>query len=132
MARLKVFSLGNNGFIGSAVRDALGEPRHIRQAAVLVVAATKAAAIEVIERARSNPAGAYVALPTRSDPEFRVAAGNDVAALRAAGLLDTPTVLVTSNSGGPAAVVQVGTGGVRRIGTLRRSGGGFTFVAEEG
>lgn len=130
MATMKVYTLGNHGFISAEVRDALGLPPHTRQARVLIAEETKAAAIRAVEAARSRRAA--ISLPTRSDPEFRVATGNDVDALRAAGLLDGPRVLVVGSVASGSPVVQVGEYTVRRIGVLVRDGAGARFVAEEG
>jgi hypothetical protein len=47
---LKVFSVGaSSSFIGSAVRDALGLPSHVRQGNYIVVAASKRAGAELAE-----------------------------------------------------------------------------------
>lgn len=116
MDKLKVFGLGNHGFVGAAVLRALGEPPHVRQARVLIVAPNKAAAIEVAERCRS--AEARVALPSKSDPEFRLATGRDVDALRAAGMCDEPGILVLPLTSWRSPVVRVDADGVRRVGTL--------------
>lgn len=53
-----------------------------------------------------------------SDPEFRVATGNDVDALQAAGLLDEPGILVTPLTAWRCPVVRIDEDGVRRVGTL--------------
>lgn len=44
---LKAYSLGNNGFVGRRIIEALGEPRHIVQAEVIVIAPSKKAAAEL-------------------------------------------------------------------------------------
>lgn len=104
MAKMKAYTLGNHGFISSEVRDALGLPRHIRQASVLLVAATKTAAVQVAAE-RGIRAEAR-------DPEFRVTDGPQVRALAEAGLLNEPGVLVTPGvgSGGNSGVVRVDPG----------------------
>ncbi|MFI2663320.1 hypothetical protein [Micromonospora carbonacea] len=113
MAKLKTYTLGNQGFINNHVRDALGLPSHIRQARVIAVAATKAAAVQVL---------ADHGFPNHSirDSEFRQGMGNDIDALEAAGQIAAPGVLVTSMSfGGSLPVVRMQSGGVPvRIGRL--------------
>jgi hypothetical protein len=122
MAKLKVYTLGNNGFVGDAVRKAISQPEHVRQARMLISARTKADAIRLLEERRNRDnlaAGAYTSVPAPSDPEFRQATGNDVNALRAAGLLAEPDVLVLSLNGGRRGpVARVGMDGVRRLGVL--------------
>ncbi len=49
MAKLKVYTLGNNGFVGPAVIAAIGDRPHIRQASVNIVATSKAEAVRVAE-----------------------------------------------------------------------------------
>lgn len=127
MARqLKVFSLGIHGFINREVGDALGLPAHVRQARVLVAAATKADAVQVLaEHGFPNH-------PLR-DPEFRVSMGDDTDALTAAGVIAAPGVWVTtlmSRPGDPVVAMLPG-GAPQRIGRLD---GGYgkpdVFVAE--
>ncbi|MEU0078487.1 hypothetical protein ABZY58_11375 [Micromonospora tulbaghiae] len=127
MARMKVFSLGVHGFIGNDVRDALGAPSHIRQARVLAVAPTKAAAVHVYAEH-----GFRGVRP--SDSEFRVAMGNDVDALAEAGLLNEPGVWVLPSAiGGGDTVVRMQPGGApQRAGRLDRDGRNrAVFVPEE-
>lgn len=127
MARpIKVFTLGNHGFISREVGDALGLPSHVRQAQVLAVAATKAAAAQVLAE-RGHP------YQNPRDPEFRQAIGQDVDALADAGLFDEPAVYVTqllTRTGAPVVVMLPG-GAPRRIGHLSRGAGEpYMFVAE--
>lgn len=128
MARaLKVYTLGVNGFISPQIRDALGLPSHIVQARVLAVAATKAEAARILDER------GFRHVSTR-DSEFRVTAGNDVAALTAAGQLAEPGVWVTPMTGtGGSGVVTVQAGGVpQRIGRLEPAPGyRYTFIPEE-
>lgn len=116
MAKLKAYTLGIHGFVAPVVGDLLGEPAHVRQASVLVVAETKRAAVGVAARARGVPT------PSLSDPEFRVATGNDVDALAAAGMLDEPTVLVTKLTASSSPVVQVGPDGPTVVGEIKPDG----------
>lgn len=133
VAKMKVFSLGNHGFIGREACDALDLPQHVRQARVLLIAASKAAAVRMCEDIRAHsPNGVPISLPTLSDPEFRLATGNDVEALREAGLLDEPGVFVMPMLSRPGdAVVRVDTNGVRVIGTLGGERNKRTFVAAD-
>ncbi len=99
MPALKVYGLGNNGFVSREIADALGMTGSHRQASVLIVAASKRAAIELAEATK----GIYA--PTMSDPEFRVASGIDVDALAEAGMLAEPQILATESfarAGSPA------------------------------
>ncbi len=49
MTALKAYTLGNNGFVRPAIIEALGEARHVRQAAVTIVATSKKAAVTLAE-----------------------------------------------------------------------------------
>lgn len=127
MAKLKTFTLGNHGFINNTVSDALDLPRHVRQATVIAVATTKAHAVQVYADhgfPHINP----------RDPEFRMAGGNHIDALAAAGELAEPGVWVTPNIGNLSnTVVRMQPGGVpQRIGRFEH-GPGFktTFVRDE-
>ncbi|MGA3562666.1 hypothetical protein [Melissospora conviva] len=123
--KMKTYTLGNHGFINSYIRDALNLPSHICQAEILVVAATKADAAQVLD-----DQGFFGHNPR--DPEFRVASGNDVDALDAAGLLGEPAVYVTTLIGRPGDwVVRVQSGGVPvRVGRLMAADGyGRVFEA---
>lgn len=127
MAFLKVYTLGINGFIRSGVNDALGIPSHIRQATVLAVATTKAHAVQVY--AEHGFPGVRP-----SDSEFRVAMGNDLDALAAAGLLTEPGVWVIPMLGwdGKGVVRMLPGGAPRRVGRLDRGEGNRSvFVPEE-
>lgn len=120
MTRLKVFSTGNHGFIGPDVRDALGLPQHIRQARVLIVAATKRAASAMTDATY----GIGFIRPT--DSELRVAASPDVDALAEAGVLDRERVLVTGDTGAPSNghVVDVAADGtITTVGRLKQAAG---------
>lgn len=113
MAKLKVYTLGINGFIRSEINEALGVEPHIRQASVYAVATTKAHAVQVY---------AEYGFPNVNmrDSEFRVAGGNDLDALAAAGLLTGPSVWVMPMLSRPGSwVVRMQLGGVpRRVGRL--------------
>jgi hypothetical protein len=123
MAPLKVFTLGNNGFIAREIADALGFPQHVRQARVLVFAASKRAAHDLLNGLPGCPSVSY------ADPEFRQATGVDVDAIRGSGYgLGRPMVLVlpmTASYGAP--VVEVDDSGPRRIGRLD-AGTGYSRV----
>lgn len=126
MAReLKVFSLGNGGFIDTATQETLELPSHVRQAQVLAIAATKAAAVQVLAERGFRRVSAR-------DPEFRQAMGNDVDALRDAGLFDEPRVLVTpliARDGDPVAVMLL-DGVPQRIGRLHSKPPRYVYVFE--
>ncbi|RKR92718.1 hypothetical protein BDK92_7196 [Micromonospora pisi] len=127
MSKLKVFTLGNHGFIDTPTGDALNLPSHTRQARVLVAATSKAHAVQVLAE-RGFPHH-----PPR-DPEFRTAMGNELNALIDAGLLAEPAVLVMPLLGHPGdGVVAMQPGGTpRRIGRLEGGWGEPTvFVADD-
>ncbi len=85
---MRVFRLSLNGVsVPRAVEALLGFTGNRNQADVLVVAPSKAAAWGL---ANGMPS---LGVPSLSDPEFRLAMGNDVDALAAAGQLDRPRVL---------------------------------------
>lgn len=46
---LNAYSLGNRGFVGREVIAALGKPRHISRTNVILIAASKAAAVRLCE-----------------------------------------------------------------------------------
>lgn len=97
---MKVYTLGVNGFVSGATIQALGVPRHVRQAGVLVVARTKAEAINTV-------AAAGMRAPSMSDKEFRLATGSTVQALDDAGLLDQAAVFATPLTGSGTADILV-------------------------
>ncbi len=107
---LKVFTLGINGTsVPGPVLDLLGRRRTRNQVQVLVVAPSKASAFGL---ASAMPG---VGVPAKSDPEFRVASGNDVDALAAAGQLDEPRVLAHHPDHGTDHVVEIRADGHHRI-----------------
>lgn len=124
MARMKVFTLGINGFVPPTVLAAIGEANHIRQASVLVVAANKLAAAEL---ARDRRCG----YPRVSDPEFRQADHPIALALR--DMSASPAVYVSSlTSRAGDVVVAVDGDGPRRVGLLKfMPGRGLAFVPDE-
>lgn len=131
MPKLKAYTLGNNGFVDWSVTDALGLPRHTRQASVLVFAYTKAQAIEELEWRRRIKA--TVACPTSmADPEFRVASGPRVDAFLDSWI-DEPAVIVTPMTGGqPVPVVRIADNGTPEFwGVLRRVGTVVVFSREQ-
>ena len=113
---IRVFRLTLNGVnVTGAVQKLLGLPNHHRQAQVLVAAPSKAAAWGY---ASAMP---NIGCPSRSDPDFRIAMGNCVDALVAAGQLDRLRALAFGDRGGP--VVEVRADGAHHvIGWLSRSG----------
>lgn len=127
MAKLKTYTLGIHGFIDATTRDSLGVAPHIRQARVIAVATTKAHAVQVYAEhgfPNVNP----------RDSEFRVAMGNDLDALTAAGELAEPGVWVLPGTGSLSDVVlRMLPGGVpQRIGHLEPAPGyKTTFVRDE-
>ncbi|MGA3524133.1 hypothetical protein [Melissospora conviva] len=123
--KMKTYTLGIHGFIGPDIGEALDLPSHIFQARILAVAATKADAAQVL-------ADQGFFWNNMRDPEFRVASGNDVDALAAAGLLGEPAVYVTTRRARPGDwVVRVQSGGAPvRVGRLLAADGyGRVFEA---
>jgi len=90
--KMKTYTLGNHGTIGPVIRDALDLPSHIFHAKILAVAATKTAAAHLLD---AHGCGMH----SPRDPEFRVASGNIVDALDAAGLLNEPAVYALDTPG---------------------------------
>jgi hypothetical protein len=120
---LKVYTLGINGFAPRNVLDLLGEPQHIRQARVLIVAPTKTAAFHLAQ-------DRHIGYTTLRDPEFRLACGNDMDGLREAGRLERPAIYVLPLNGGmrsPVAVLDAD--GPRIVGHL--TGGAFVPEADQ-
>lgn len=116
MPKLKTYAVGINTHVHPDIFALLNQPSHIRQAKVLVVAATKAAAISYPKTIPGN----WVGTPYAS--EVRVAAGNDVDALAVAGVLNAPAVFVTPHGGWPGSgVVRVDAEGPKLIGHLDRT-----------
>ncbi|MFY1595527.1 hypothetical protein [Micromonospora sp. WMMD737] len=126
MARLKTYTAGINTHVHRDIFNLLEQPDHIRQARVLIVATTKAAAIAFPASIGSR----WVGTPYAS--EVRVASGSDVDALAAAGLLDAPAVFVMPNGGFPGTgVVRVDADGfVKRVGRMVRTNGVAEFEPE--
>ncbi len=92
MARtLKLFRIEHRcAFVKPQLTEALGLPRHVTQVDVLIAAATKVAARELVA------ATAYV---TPSTSVVLAATGNDAAAFIAAGQVTEPAVYVHHHSG---------------------------------
>ncbi len=126
---LRTFRLTLNGVgVPTDVWPLLGMPTHRRQAQVLVVAPSKAAAHGLADGIRGLNA------PARSDPDFRLASGNEVDALAAAGQLDEPRVLAYDGDSNDVPVVGVSYAGRHRVvGRLVRVGHvGFRFDPADG
>ncbi|MET8278328.1 hypothetical protein [Micromonospora sp. NPDC005174] len=122
MSKLKTYAVGINTHVHSDIFAMLDQPSHIRQARVLVVAPTKAAAISY----PSTVPGRWVGTPFTS--EVRVASGNDVDALAVAGVLDTPAVFVIPHGGWSGnGVVRVDENGPKLIGHFNRADGTVQF-----
>jgi hypothetical protein len=122
---MKVYALGNDGFVSSAVCDAIGDKPWTRQARVLIIAASKAAAVRIAAERGMDV--------SPHSGEFRQASGNDVDALRVAGFCEEPAVLVTSTKlGGDLPVARLEVGGApQMIGTLTSNyprNLGYTFT----
>jgi hypothetical protein len=118
MAVLKAYTVGNNGFVCRAVLDTLGEPAHRRQARVILVAASKAAAVRLGETVgfRVSP----------NDVDFRVAGGPLADSILAA----TPgpavyAMALDARSGDP--VVRLNGGAGILVGALAREGSGYVL-----
>lgn len=126
MPKLKTYTLGIHGFINHTISDALGLPRHIRQATVIAVATSKAHAVQVYADHGFPNVNAR-------DSEFRVAMGNHIDALTEADQLTEPGVWVTPNVGTRRnTVLRMLPGGVpKRIGHLEPATGyKATFIPE--
>lgn len=84
---MKVYTLGRHGFATPQIAAAVGTGTRHRQVDVFVAARSKAAAYALLAARRLAPGSVH-------DPDFRVATGDDVDALRAAGVLTDGVVLV--------------------------------------
>lgn len=118
-----MFTLGNGGFVRPEIITALGLPRHVRQARVLIAAENKGRARTLVVEALDLPI-------SPSNPEFRQAMGNDVDALSAAGLLDAVSIYVLPLllSGRSQPVVQVAPNGTWWVaGLVERRDNVFVF-----
>jgi hypothetical protein len=120
---MKVFTLGNSGFIGPQMAEALGLPRHTSQARVLVAAANKTAAHRLVGEGLGIPL-------SMSSQDFRLAMGNDLDALLRAGLLTTASIYVMpmlARAGSP--VIEVYPGGTwSRVGTMEYAPGALSHL----
>lgn len=122
---LKAYTLGPNGFISPDIRDALGLPRHIDQASVTPVAASKRAAAELLA---STPGLSYV---PPGNPDFRISVSTADRVLAEAGLMDEAGILVTAMTGhrGNNSVVRIATDGtITTVGYLTFESGRWTFT----
>ncbi len=126
---MRAYTLGISGFANRSILDALGEPRHIRQAASVIVASSKKHAAEL--------AATYgFGRVSLSDDEFRMLSTPDMHPVTR-GLLTLangrPMVFAYSmNSGDGSAVVAVDESGPWVAGHLRRVDGRETFVPLDG
>ncbi len=120
MPKLKAYTLGNHGFVPPAVLAAIGEPAHIRQASVLIIAATKREAVEI--------AAARGIRAELSSEEFRVASG-PLAEQLVRFADSSPMVFVSPMTGSPSnVVVGLGEGGQPwPVGRVVREAGAVTF-----
>lgn len=112
---MKVFTTGILGRVPAPLAGDLGisTASNHRQARILVAAPNKQTAHALL-----TDRGLDVAMGNR---EFMTAYGDDVACLRAAGLLDQPIVLAHSHTNGPVA--RVDTDGYLIIGTYTAAHG---------
>jgi hypothetical protein len=118
MAGLKVYTVQLcDAFVRREITAALGMAAHQRQARVLIVASTKAAGAEV-----ARPGMGFVA-----PGDLRVATGNDVDAMQAAGVFDRPR-LYARRAHGTGPVVAVDDSGPEVVGRLEDSAGSLTYV----
>ncbi len=110
---LKAYTLGNDGFVDREVIAALGQPRHVSQATVILVAASKAAAVRMCESLDR-----WMQVPRLSDQEFRVSqsAAETFRDILVAG---DPAVVVMPLIGHSGdLVVRIGADGPLRIGRV--------------
>lgn len=123
---MKVYTLAHpHGDINQSIRDALNLPVHQRHARYLIPANNRMNAIYEL-RSRMFPH------MKSSQVGLELAYGGDVDALRAAGLLDEPTVLVAPGDGFadlPVAVVEKGSI-ARMIGILAGPQIGCRWVSD--
>ncbi len=111
MAKLKVYTLGINGFVNPAVIEAIGDRPHIRQASVHIIAASQAEAVRVADEVglQSFP----------GSREFRqIASTNWTDSVLS--WADRPMVLAKSMhnfSGNPVVEIE-GRDQVRRVGSV--------------
>lgn len=94
MAKLKTYSMWR-GMVAPQIIGALGLPRHIQQADIIVVAPTKAAALDLITTTPYIYGG-------RSANELRVDTSSVAGAYAEAGLVDRPRILVCAGVGHPS------------------------------
>ncbi len=99
--KLKVYTI-HRGMVTPGVVEALGLPRHIQHADVVIVAETKLAAVEMTGAARG--------VHRVSERELRLASGATADAYQRAGLYDRPRVLVTAGIGHPSDGRVIETG----------------------
>lgn len=120
MAKLKAYAV-DRGMIRPGLVEALGLPRHIQHADVVVVAASKTAAVEL-----AVAASIYVSVR-----ELRLASGTTGEAYQLAGLLDQARILVTAGVGHPSdgRVIEVAPDGTTRVlGHLHHGQGGGRYT----
>lgn len=122
-APLKVFRLGHNCAVYGPLKAMLGMTGFHNQANILVVAPSKAAAFGL---ASAMP---NMDTPRRTDPDFRIATGNDVDALAAAGQLDSQRVLVF-HPHRPGSVVEVRVDGDHQVIGQFAPAAGYTSTFE--
>jgi len=118
MAGLKVYTVQLcDAFVRREITAALGMAAHHRQARVLIVASTKAAGAEV----------ARLGMGFVAPGDLRVAMGNDVDAMQAAGVFDRPRLYVhRPHQTGPVVVVD--DSGPEVVGQLEDHDGSVTYV----
>jgi hypothetical protein len=88
---MKVYTLGNHGFVPVPVAKMLGMTGIHRQARILIAASSKAEAFRLVSERGIGPESIH-------DKEFRVAQGDDVDVLAHVGLLAAPAVFALDNS----------------------------------
>lgn len=107
MTARKIYTLGNAGFVGSAVGELLGQAHWVRQARVLIAANSKAKAAAL--------ANEIATLSYVSPRAVELACGNDIdidAILAAPGdVFGAHPVIALALSGGASPVVAVNTDG---------------------
>ncbi len=110
---MKVYTVDlSDSWVAPEITAMIGHRSGRNQAPIYIAAPTKAAAHRLANELPHH----WVGYPTLG--RLRVAMGNDLDALVAAGLLDESGILVKANNGGREAVVRVTADGPTLIGHL--------------
>lgn len=96
MAKLKLFKIDSvHGFLGRGIMRALGQPDHVQQAEIFIVATSKTVARDLASRTPGVPT------PHMSDHAFHLAHDPSAEKLAEAGLAAEPAIFVMAGVGHP-------------------------------